>query len=340
VEPFRHQPEGILLLAQLAFLALPAPPEGSRSPRCDPVGLPALDDLDGLGPQDITGCCVYIRAVADVPGGLLSGLPDPVRQLLAQPPVSEKKLLELRAEWPALSPGRARMADAVRLFVITWDPLELLAPRPTAFATVNTDPLELAVYVPCWSLAALAAEQGKTMAAALGAVAGAAVMTGAANRDVVISGRYPDLARQGKVPDLVGDPAAGSALGQAGIRGVSPQWEDIGLGAITDIVQHALGPVDLDRSPVELTAAGSRPGCPACAGQRFNFPAELAEARDRMCPAHRAETEAVIMHRLVRAEASNPDGWSALGDATRRREQPHLPNGLATKLAGAPMRCT
>ncbi len=292
--------------------------------------------MDGPGLRGMVGRCVYIRGVADVPGDPLSGLPDPVRQLLAKPPVTEKKLLELRAEWPALSPGRAQMADALRLFVITWDPLELLAPRPAAFAAVNTDPLELAVYLPCWSLAELAAEQGKTMAAVLGVVAGAAVMTGAANRDSVISGRYPDLARQGRVPDLVGDPAAGSALGQADIRGVSPRWEDIGLGAITDIVQHALGPVDLDRSPVELAAAGSRPGCPACAGQRFNFPAELAEARDGMCPAHRAEAEAVITHRLVRAEASNPDGWGALGDASRRLGQPHLPNGLATKLAGAP----
>jgi len=245
--------------------------------------------MDGPGRQDMAGRCGYIRVVADVPGDPFSELPDPVRQLLAQPPVTEKKLLELRVGWPALSPGRARMADALRLFVITWDPLELLAPRPAAFAAVNTDPLELAVYLPCWSLAELAAKQGKTMAAALGAVAGAAVMTAAANRDVVISGRYAGLARQGKVPDLVGDPAA-----------------------------------------------GSRPGCPACAGQRFGFPAELAEARDGMCPAHRAEAESAITHRLVRAEASNPDGWGALGDATRRLQQPHLPDGLATKLAGAP----
>ena len=227
------------------------------------------------------------------------------------------------------------MADALRLFVITWDPLELLAPRPVASAAVNTGPLELAVYLPCWSLAELAAEQGKTATAVLGAVAGAAVMTGAAHHDVLISDRYPYLARQGKVPDLVRDPLAGYELGQATIRGVSPRWEDIGLSAITDIVQHAFGQVDLDRSPVELRAACPRPGCPACAGQRFNFPAQLAEARDGMCPAHRVEAEAVITHRLVRAQASNPDGWSAQGDASQRLGQPHLPNGLATRLAGA-----
>ena len=91
------------------------------------------------------------------------------------------------------------------------------------------------------------------------------------------------LARQGKVPDVVRDPLAGYVLGQATIRGVSPRWEDIGLSAITDIVQHAFGQIDLDRSPVELRAAGPRPGCPACAGQRFNFPAQLAEARGRGC---------------------------------------------------------
>jgi tetratricopeptide (TPR) repeat protein len=94
--------------------------------------------------------------------------------------------------------------------------------------------------------------------------------------------------------------------------------------------------VDLDRSIVELAAATRpRAGCPACAGGRFGFPGELAEARAEMCPAHRAEAERVIRRRLDRAEASNPDGWGALGDATRRSELPHLPNGLATKLVGA-----
>jgi tetratricopeptide (TPR) repeat protein len=54
-----------------------------------------------------------------------------------------------------------------------------------------------------------------------------------------------------------------------------------------------------------------------------------------MCPAHRAKADAVISTRLERANASNPDGWAALGDATQRLGRPHLPNGLATRLAGA-----
>ena len=44
------------------------------------------------------------------------------------------------------------MADALRLFVVTWDPLEWLAPRPEAVATANAWPFEIVVYVPVWSL--------------------------------------------------------------------------------------------------------------------------------------------------------------------------------------------
>jgi len=116
----------------------------------------------------------------------------------------------------------------------------------------------------------------------------------------------------------------------------SAGWEDIGLGAITDFVQHAFGPVELDRSLVELTvAAAPRPGCPACAGRRFKFPADLADSRDRMCPAHRKEADAVIRRRMGRAEASNPAGWRMLADASARLSLPHLPGGLATRLAAA-----
>src|SRR6266540_2100076 len=166
-------------------------------------------------------------------------------------------------------------------------------------------------------------------------MAGSAVVTAAAHEQSFVSGRGADM--RVAASDLLSDPAAGSALGVPEVRLVSPGWEDIGLGAITDIVQHAFGPVDLDRSTVELAAvAGSRSGCPACGGRRFGFPGELAEARAVMCPAHRGQAEAVIGTRLERAHASNPDGWGALGDAVGRLELPPLPNGLATWPAGRP----
>jgi hypothetical protein len=55
------------------------------------------------------------------------------------------------------------MAEQLRVFVITWDPLEQLVARPDGFATVNADPsgLELVVYLPIWSVLGLAGGQGR-----------------------------------------------------------------------------------------------------------------------------------------------------------------------------------
>jgi hypothetical protein len=277
--------------------------------------------------------------VAGVSSALLRDLPDEVGQQLATAPITEKKLLELGVAWRDLSPAQARMADALRVFVITWDPLEWLAGRPAGFATVNAAASgldELVVYTPVWSLVEVATEREVTLAAVLGSMAGSAVVTAAAHEQSVTEDRYPDLVVAHEAPDLLSDPAAGAALGSVDVRLVSDGWEDIGLGAITDVVQHAFGPVDLDRSLVELAALSeSIPGCPGCAGYRFGFPAELAEARDEMCSAHQREAGSVINARIARANASNPDGWGALGDASARLGRPHLPNGLATKLAGA-----
>ncbi|MPY81063.1 MAG: hypothetical protein GEV04_22060 [Actinophytocola sp.] len=270
---------------------------------------------------------------------LLAGLPDRVRQFLAEPPTMEKTLIELNVSWPRLTAGLARMADAVRLFVITWDPLEGVVDRARGFATTNggSADLEIVVYVPTWSLVRLAAERNSTLAAVLSAMAGSAVVTASGHEEAVNSSRYPDLAARGVVPDLLSDLAAGSALGAAAqITAVSVEWEPIGLGAITDLVQHAFGPVDLDRSIVELAAvADVRQGCPACTGDRFGFPGALAEAKEAMCPAHHREAESVINRRLARANASNPDGWAAIAGASLRIDRPHLPNGLAARLPGA-----
>jgi hypothetical protein len=202
-------------------------------------------------------------------------------------------------------------------------------------ATANVWPLEIVVYVPVWSLAEMATRQETTMAAVLAGLGGRAVTAAAAHQDAVTSGRYAQLAARGEVPGLLsGDPA--SALGEAVITAEAPEWDDIGLGAITDFVQEAFGPVDLDRSLVELTVtAAPRRGCPACAGRRFKFPADLADSQDRMCPPHRNEADAVIRRRITRAEASNPAGWRMLADASARLSFPHLPGGLATRPAAA-----
>lgn len=151
-------------------------------------------------------------------------------------------------------------------------------------ATVNAGPpgLELVVYVPVWSVAERATEQETTAPLVLSAVAGSAVLVAAAREQVVSEGGYPRLVRQGSVPALLSESGAGSALGPTELRLVSSGWEPIGLGAIVDVVQDAFGPVELDRSPVELSGAtGGGGDCPACRGQRFGFPAGLEWSRGR-----------------------------------------------------------
>jgi hypothetical protein len=277
--------------------------------------------------------------VLDADSPLLSGLPDDVQQLIVAAPVADKKLLELALDWADLPAVRARVAALLRVFLITWDPLEHVpvpVPRTTGWATLNLDDSsgELVVYLPVWAAADEAAHQDTTLASVIATVAGNAVTIVATNQLLAAVPGAPQV--QLERQDLMTTTPDGPPLGIPQIRLDSTGWQDIGLGAITDIVQHAFGPVDLDRSGVELAPAPTpRAGCPACTGRRFGFPGELAESRDQMCPAHRTQAQKVIHTRMARANASNPDGWFALGEATIRRELPHLPNGLATRLAPA-----
>src|SRR5881628_2632790 len=126
--------------------------------------------------------------MTDMSGDRTSGLPDDVRQLLGAAPLMEKRLLELNVGWADLSAAQARLADALRVFVITWDPLETSRPRPDGFAIVNVEPTELAVYLPSWSLLELAKAWDNGIAAVLGAMAGSAVVTGASHEESVITG--------------------------------------------------------------------------------------------------------------------------------------------------------
>lgn len=47
------------------------------------------------------------------------------------------------------------MAERLRVFVTTWDPLHVAGDRPPAVATTNGEPdAEVVVYTPAWRLAA------------------------------------------------------------------------------------------------------------------------------------------------------------------------------------------
>ncbi|HSS11557.1 MAG TPA: hypothetical protein VLL25_16850, partial [Acidimicrobiales bacterium] len=204
--------------------------------------------------------------MAEGRGYLFAGLRAELTTVLTAAPVEEKMLAELSVSWPGLDGAERRMAEALRLFVVTWDPLELSTARPVAAATVNADPpgLEVVVYVPLWWLLQAATERAKPVAEVIGELAGSAVVVAASNEEAVVAGRYPSAVRQGSVRLLLGDRAGAARLGAPRLSVVSEGWEPIGLGAIIDVVQDAFGPVELDRSPVELAAVSDpTPGCDA-----------------------------------------------------------------------------
>ncbi len=251
-------------------------------------------------------------------------------------PVEEKVLVELGVAWPGLTGAQVRMPEALRLFLVTWDPLEHHVPRPVAFAMVNAGPpgLELVVYLPVCVLMAAPGGQER-VADVVGELGGSAVVVAAANEEAVVSGRYPALASRGSVPRLRSASRrswAGNPRGDSGVRGVGADRPGRDQRCRAGRA-GAGGSGPLTGGVGRLCQAAA--GCPACRGRRFGFPGELGESAAVMCPTHRAEADRVSRERFERAQASNGEGWGAVLDARRRLELPHLPNGLATRLAGA-----
>jgi hypothetical protein len=104
----------------------------------------------------------------------LAGLPTDLAAVLTDAPVQDKVLAELAVSWPGLGGPEARIAEALRLFLLTWDPLELRAPRPVASATANAGPpgMEIVVYVPPGWVMEAATQRGATVAVVLGELVG------------------------------------------------------------------------------------------------------------------------------------------------------------------------
>ena len=257
---------------------------------------------------------------------MVATLPD----LLADAPAHERSLLELRAQWPSLPDAHARVAARLRVFVLTWDPLGQWAPSDArATATGDGDGFELVLYVP------LADLQAADSADLLGELCRSVLEIGVEQELLLSSGAYAQLAAAGKAPDLLAARGALSALGQPAFAAAGAGWAPIGLGAIQDGVQARFGPVDLDRSRVKLEpVAALAPDCPACAGQRFGFPAELADAQAAMCAPHADRAAAIVAERLERARTSNPEGWRAITDASSALDEPTdgLPLALLSRL--------
>jgi SEC-C motif len=250
--------------------------------------------------------------------------------LLADPPVDDYALLELRLDWDGLDAATARVAAGLRLFVITRDPLDWIPGRGHAWATVNADgdTFELVVYVTLEAVRRAIAE-GTDLATAVGSFGEAAVRAGAAAEHVLISAAQPALAAAGRAPGLLDALDDPGNLGAPAVRTAAQGWEPLGLGAIQDLVQDAFGPVDLDRSAVRLDPVEPRDaGCAACRDERFGFPADLETALPLFCSPHRAAALAVTAARITRARESNAAGWRALGKASARIHGLPEPGGL------------
>jgi hypothetical protein len=247
-------------------------------------------------------------------------LEDPLK-FLARPPEEEYSLLELALEWDDLVGAEAQLAAALRLFLLTRDPLDWLPDRGSAWATANADgdSLELPVYLTREETLRRLAATGGDLGTAVGPLCARAVLAAARCQGIIFAGAYPVLAFRGEVPRLLEHDVDTASLGTPALTASTSDWEPMGLGAIQDLVQDAFGPVVLDRSAVALPPSDEPlAGCPACAGQRFGFPGDLVEAQLRMCTAHRAQAHEVTERRIARARASNPQGWRAIGKGSAR----------------------
>jgi tetratricopeptide (TPR) repeat protein len=192
----------------------------------------------------------------------------------------------------------------------------------SATATGDGDDYEVVLYVPLAAAAGLLDDLCRSV-----------VDVGVSQELLLSSGAYAQLAFAGKVPDLLSAIGTLSATGAPRFELAHGGWEPIGLGAIQDLVQAQFGPVDLDRSAVRLEAVAERqPACPACAGRRFGFPAELADGLAAMCAPHARQAHELTSARLERAQASNHDGWQAIVEASEALHQPTY--GLPLELLG------
>ena len=274
---------------------------------------------------------------------MLAGLPDRVQRLLADPPAMDKRLIELVVAWPGLTGGLARMADAVRLFVITWDPLAGMVQRPSGFATTNGAgaDLEIVVYLPTWSLVRTATAHNSTVAGVMAALVGSAIVTASRYENAVNAGRYPTSPPGARY--RISCPIRRLAVRSA--RRTSRRCPSVGGEPSGSRWASVLSPISSNTPSARSTWTGHRWSSPR--SPRPTRVARRARAAGSASPANWPNPEP----RCARPTAARPSQSStgaSLGRtrATRtggrrppprrwRINQPHLPNGLAGRLPRA-----
>jgi hypothetical protein len=185
--------------------------------------------------------------------------------------------------------------------------------------TLDDDVLEVDLYLTLGLVRRTLEETGGDLPAAIGRYATPVLAAALEREEELLQGDYPRAAARGEVPRLLAD-AGGDhdALGVPTIQ-AKRSWSAVGLGALTDLVQHAFGEVDLDRSNVTLDPVEPADEyCPACQGHAFGYPTSLEDAKATMCEQHKAAAVAVNTARLLRARESNFAGWRAVDKAAMR----------------------
>jgi len=242
--------------------------------------------------------------------------------LLDAAPEDEFALIELRLDWPydlEIYPKHKQLW--LRCFVITQDPLGWIANREDAWTAVTfeDDVLEVDLYLTLGAVRARLEDTGGNLPGAVGHYASAVMAAAIEREEELLEGAYPDRAARGETPRLLANlDGDHGAFGTPGIQ-VKRSWSSIGLGALTDLVQHAFGHVDLDRSNVTLKPVEPvTEGCPACDGKTFGYPTSLEDAKRSMCDPHVQAAVAANTARLLRARESNHAGWRAVDKAVMR----------------------
>lgn len=266
----------------------------------------------------------------------LEGLPADVAAALRTVPVQDKAQLELAVGWAQLEPAAARVAERLRVRVLTWDPLGWDAEREPGLVVAvdgSGSAYSITLFVGAWVLDDPLAG---SVARELGALARSVVRVGAVNEAHLISGSYAEMEADGLVAPLLGaldlDPDAPAPA----ITLVTP-WAPIDEETVLRIVGVVYGAVDLDLSPRSLSVPATPvPDCRACRGDRFSAPFELDLARPAMCPSHRAEALAVMARVTHTADRDNPEGWEAFCHAAADLlPAPHVPYPIRNRFLDA-----
>src|SRR4051812_48167393 len=183
----------------------------------------------------------------------LAGLPSDVAGALRVAPTEEKAQLELVLQWTDLEGARARVAERIRVRVLTWDPLGWMGERSAGLAAAvqgSGSGYSITLFVGAW---ALDHPVTGTVAGDLGALATSIVKVGAVNEAHLVSGEYADLAAEGLVAPLLGAVAPDVAAAVPAVALVAG-WSPIDEPTVLMVAEAELGSIDLDLTPQPLSA--------------------------------------------------------------------------------------